>query len=107
MWMKDTRAMGVSGTVLHRHKYISNPFVTPEDVVLSAAGKLAEALKGQMPQHLHESSLDKLKRLGTIFQHAASGDPVEDIDPPATSVNQAAQLPYFSTRLATKVIKNG
>ena len=58
--MKDTQATRVSQTVLHKHKYISNPSMTPEDSAIVAAGKLAEALKWHMPQHLQELSPDKL-----------------------------------------------
>ena len=65
--MKDTRATRVSGTVFHKHKYISAPAVTPEDAVIAAAGKLAEALKGNLPHNFGESSLDELTRLGTLF----------------------------------------
>ena len=82
MWMKGTRATRMSGTVFHKHKYISSPSMTPEDAVLAAARKSAETLKGHMPQHLQELSLDELKQLGTIFQQAASIDPVEHIDLP-------------------------
>ena len=67
MQMKDTRATQVSGTAFHKHKYISAPAITPEDTGIAAAGKLAEALKGNLPHNLGESSLDKLTRLGTLF----------------------------------------
>jgi len=67
MWMKDTRATQVYGTVFHKHKYISTPAVTPEDAVIAAAGRLAEALKGNLPHKLGESSLDELTRLGMLF----------------------------------------
>ena len=64
MWTKDTRAIRVSGTVFHKRKYISAPSVTPEDALISAAGNLAEALKGNLPKNLGESSLAELTRLG-------------------------------------------
>ena len=62
--MKDTRATSVLGTFFHKHKYISAPVVTPEDTVIAAAGNLAEALKGNLPNNLSESSLAELTRLG-------------------------------------------
>ena len=52
IWMQQTRTKQVSATVIHRHKYISNPAVTPADAVISAARNLASALKGKMPQFL-------------------------------------------------------
>ena len=36
IWMNDTRTASVSGTVFHKHKYISTPAVTPVDTTLSS-----------------------------------------------------------------------
>ena len=52
MCIKDTRATRISDTVFHKHKYITNPDVTPKDRMIAAAGKLADKLKGRMPPHL-------------------------------------------------------
>ena len=71
--MKASRTTRVSATVFHKHKYISNPTVSAADTVMAAAGNLAAALKGKMPQHLKESSLDDLTRLSSIFSQAATG----------------------------------
>ena len=49
IWMQQTRATQVSETVIHRHKYISNPSVTPADAIIYAARNLASSLKGKMP----------------------------------------------------------
>ena len=51
-YMKDTRAKRISATVFHKHKYIANPDITPEDRVIAAAGKLEDAHKVRMPPHL-------------------------------------------------------
>ena len=45
-WMLNARATRVSATVFHKHKYISNPNVTPAYAVISVAGNLTSALKG-------------------------------------------------------------
>ena len=52
IWMKDTRATRISAAVFHKHKYITNPSVTPEDRVMATAGKLAAELKCRMATHL-------------------------------------------------------
>ena len=52
IWIQQTRATGVSVTVINRHKYISNPAVTPADAVISVARNLASALKGKIIQYL-------------------------------------------------------
>ncbi len=38
-------------------------------------------LKGKLPQHLKESSLNELTRLSTIFSQAATGTPAPSHDP--------------------------
>ena len=57
MWMMDTRATQISATVFHKHKYITNPDITPEDRVIAAAGNLAETIKGCMLTNLSETVL--------------------------------------------------
>ena len=50
--MKDTRATITSATVLHKHKYITNPIITSEDRVMATSGKLEDELKGHMATHV-------------------------------------------------------
>ena len=57
MWMKDTILTRISTTVFHKHKYITDPSVTPEDRVIATSGKLAAELKGRMATHLSETAL--------------------------------------------------
>ena len=68
MWMKDTRMTRISATVVHKHKYITNPITTLEDRVMVPAGKLAADLKGCMITHLSETALHQLERMGTILK---------------------------------------
>ena len=62
--MKNTRATRILATVFHKHKYITNTDVTPEDCVIAAAGKLAYELKGCITLHLSETTLDQFSALG-------------------------------------------
>ena len=39
IWMKNTRAMRILATVLHKHKYTPNPDITPKERFISAEGK--------------------------------------------------------------------
>ena len=57
MWMKTTRALRVSATVFHKHKYISNPAITPADRVIAAAGAFADLIKNNAPNGLNETTL--------------------------------------------------
>ena len=56
-------------TVIHKHKYIANPDITPEERVIAAAGKLENTPKGCLTPHLSETILDQLERIGTILKH--------------------------------------
>ena len=112
MWMKDSRATRISATVFHKHKYISNPTVTAADAVIAAASNLAAVLKGKLPQHLKESSLNELTRLSTIFSQAATGtsEPpaIQQAKPSESPTKLPATNPHRrSPRLTTTVTKNG
>ena len=61
MQIKDIRATIISATVFHKHKYITNPGVTPEDEVIATEGKLAAELKGRMANHLIKTELNQLE----------------------------------------------
>ena len=68
MWTKDTKATIILATIFHKHKYITNPGVIPEDRVMATSGKLAAELKGRMANHFSEMVLKKLEQLGTILK---------------------------------------
>ena len=55
--------------VFHKHKYITNREITPEDWVIAAAGKLEGTIKGCMPPHPSETILEQLERIWTILKH--------------------------------------
>ena len=68
MWMKDTRETSILAKVFHKHKYITDMGVTPEDRVISAAVKLAENIKGCMTHYLRNKTLEQLEKIGTILK---------------------------------------
>ncbi len=72
IWMNDTRTTRISGTVFHKHKYISTPAVTPADAVITAAGRLAAVIKGTYYNHLSNEPLAKLTRLSDLFVEASA-----------------------------------
>jgi hypothetical protein len=60
IWMKDTHATRVSGAVWFKHKYLTNPSVTPEDRIVAALGRLAKTLTTGVPPQLRDDTVDKL-----------------------------------------------
>ena len=64
---KSTKAERISDTVFIKHRYLTNPTVTPQDAVVKAAKDLTLALKGDIPQREDEqwAALNKLAILFT------------------------------------------
>ena len=108
--MINTRETRISATVFHKHKYISNPTVTPPDSVISASQNLATALKGKIPHYLQESPLSELSRLSKIFSDAAAV-PKHSVEPSSAAVpEQEASVdpqPRRSPRLASHIDRDG
>ncbi len=73
--MTNMRATRVSGMVFYKHKYITNPDVTPDDAAIVAAKKLAEALKGIHTNSLGTETIDDLARLSSVFTKVAASAP--------------------------------
>ena len=68
MWMKETKTPRISGTVLHKHKYITNPDVTPEDRVIAEMDRMSQELKENPPEHISNTTLEQLTTLGNILK---------------------------------------
>jgi hypothetical protein len=85
-WLVTTCTTRILGAAFFKHKYLTNPVVTPEDRVIEAAGALAQALNNQMPSHMHKSTIQALSNLQDVFQQAAINHNVD----PATHVTPAA-----------------
>ena len=54
-----------------KHKHTTNPTVTPADSIVHAAKELTEALKGNVPRSLGDTSLDDLAKVEQIFAQRA------------------------------------
>ena len=99
-------------TVFHKHNYITNMDVTPEDCVIAAAGKLAYELKRRMTPHLSESTLDQLKLIwailkkgwkNTVQQHPPRKNPTPPPPPsPDTQVCNTGNLSDLPNRTTYK-----
>ena len=66
--MKDTHATRISGAVWFKHKYLTNPAVTPEDCIVAAIGGLVKTLKTKILPLLHNTTIDKLQKLQEILE---------------------------------------
>ena len=67
MWNKTTRATRISGTVFFKHKYITNPNVSPADAIVAATTNLTNAINGNLTQqHKDQIKLAQLRSLQNI-----------------------------------------
>ena len=98
MWMKATRATQISATVFHKHKYITNPGVTPEDRVMTTAGKLMAELKGRMANNLRETELKQLEQLWTILKYGWTQKDNQQQTPPSAPPRQTSQVQVALTQ---------
>ena len=77
---KDIRATRVTGRVFFKHKYLTNPKITPEDQVMAAAANLATVLtankKANQISHKQFKDLQRLQRI----LHETASDPRVDQD---------------------------
>jgi hypothetical protein len=95
VWMKDTHATQVSGAVWFKHKYLTNPSVTPDDQIVAAIGRLAKTLTTGVPPQLHNNTVDKLCKLEEILEPRTDG--INDCK--VTAPMQQAPIPQHSPRL--------
>ena len=63
--MKTTH---ISGTVFHKHKYITNTDVTPEGRVIAAMDRISQELNVNPPEHRINTALEQLTTLGNILK---------------------------------------
>jgi hypothetical protein len=93
--MKDTQATQVSGVVWFKHKYLTNPFGTPEDQILAAIGRLAKTLTTGVPLQLRDNTVDILCKLQEILEPRTDGNNEHKI----TTTTQKAPILRQSSRL--------
>jgi hypothetical protein len=96
MWMKDTHTTQVSGAVWFKHKYITNPSVTPEDQNVAAIGGLAKTLTTGVPLQLCNNTVDKLCKLQEILEPSTDGNNECKITAPMQQVPILRQSPRLA-----------
>ena len=62
-WCHETKTIRGSESVSFKHKYITNPSVSPADAIVKAAKELADALIGNIPPPYVKSGIDHIKEL--------------------------------------------
>jgi hypothetical protein len=70
VYITKTRATRISDTVFFKHQYITNPTVSPESHVVTAAQQLATALKGNILAG--NKTAEALKKVSKLFTKIAA-----------------------------------
>eukprot|EP00804_Cyclotella_cryptica_P003825 CCRYP_018936-RA/>CCRYP_018936-RA protein AED:0.22 eAED:0.20 QI:0/0/0/1/1/1/2/0/637 len=69
VWTPVSRSTRISATVFFKHKYITNPTVTPADAIIAATANLAHVLMSNTTAaHLNATQLADLTQLHKIIQ---------------------------------------
>ena len=67
MYVTTTKLERITGTLLSKHKCLTNPTVTPEDAVLAATQQLAQAIQGTIPQG--NEQLEQVHKVVEVFSN--------------------------------------
>jgi hypothetical protein len=70
VYITKTQATRISDTVFFKHQYITNPTVSPESHVVTAAQQLTTALKGNIPAG--NETTEALKKVSKLFTKIAA-----------------------------------
>ena len=70
VWIKKTRAERDTDTVFFKHKYLTNPKITPEDKVVAAAQILTQTIKGNVTGESVE--MEALEKVAESFETIAN-----------------------------------
>ena len=65
LFAKSTRVERVTDTVFFKHKYLTQPTVSPEDTIVAAVQQLTAALKGNAKDH---EELEALTKVADLFE---------------------------------------
>jgi hypothetical protein len=95
VWMKDMHTTQVSGAVWFKHKYQTNPSVTPEDQIVAAIDGLAKTLTTGVPPQLRNNTVDELCKLQEFLEPITNGNNERKVTEPV----QQAPIPRQSPRL--------
>eukprot|EP01082_Thalassiosira_pseudonana_P012372 g11214.t1 g11214 contig5:382941-386300(-) len=70
IFIKATRTERITDTVFFKHKYLTNPTVTPEDAVVKAAQDLTKAVQGNLNLK-GKANMEAIQKLSDMFSVAA------------------------------------
>eukprot|EP00804_Cyclotella_cryptica_P002817 CCRYP_009355-RA/>CCRYP_009355-RA protein AED:0.29 eAED:0.33 QI:0/0/0/1/0.66/0.5/4/0/552 len=99
IWSPTTRSTCIAATVFFKHKYLTNPSMSPTDALIAAAANLAHVIKhNAKAQHVGAKNLQDLQHLQQRFSDAAKQPPLPPR--PTTPIPANAPPPTGATTYA-------
>ena len=101
IYVKQTKSERVSDTVFFKTKFITQPTLTPADVITKALNDLTQALKGKSNQQGLDQ-IDALTKLNDILNNVPEPEPTSDIiadqvEPRRVTFDKATKPPQIET----------
>ena len=97
IFAKKTRAKRLADTVFFKHKYITQPTITPADAIVNAYNKLRQAIQG-IQHSKDDAHFEALERIKNIMQptSAHATKPAENVIPRVEQVKLTQHIPRVS-----------
>eukprot|EP00804_Cyclotella_cryptica_P002310 CCRYP_004049-RA/>CCRYP_004049-RA protein AED:0.34 eAED:0.37 QI:0/-1/0/1/-1/1/1/0/498 len=94
VFVKKTRAQRLADTVFFKHRYITQPVVTPADTIVHAYNKLQQAIQG-IQHSKDDAQMEALARIEQTLQptHNKTGHEVEIVHSPRVHSDPAQEPP--------------
>ena len=97
----------MSETVFFKHKYITNPALTPEDTIIAAANQMTETLRMHKALGMCEEDVQALARLNQSFQDTITNNTsveIKTVEPPASPRVAASNNKHNIKQLLSEAI---
>jgi hypothetical protein len=106
--VKQTRSERVSDTVFFKTEYITQPTLTPADVITKALNDLTQALKGKYNQQGFDQ-IEALTKLNVILNNAPEPDPEPNeptipTEPRRVNFDKTAKSPQIEEPIPTATV---
>ena len=108
IWVTKTKAVRVSETVFFKHKYITQPTLTPKNDIIKALQDLKHALDGTK-NHKGDKSLETLVKMDELLNVKSKEKPkekvvqFEDGNPRIMKYSQDPRVPLGRIKTKTKI----
>jgi len=98
IYVKQTKSERVSDTVFFKTKFLTQPTLTPADIITKALNDLTQALKGKNNQQGLDQ-IEALTKLNDILNNVPEPEPTQEINVPEPEPTQEIMTPVEPPRV--------